>query len=291
MPLTASERVTLIKEIANRIEDENWPVIDMTLSEFGLPTENTWNGGANAYVMKMVQGASESVLIELAKHLGFELKSRPGLPEPAVPTQNRLLRVFISHLATEKIYASSLQKALLGCAIDSFVAHTDIEPAAEWQNVIESELRTCDALVALLHPDFHKSAWTDQEMGFVMGRDTPVFTVRLGQTPYGFVGRFQAFQGIDKRPELIANELFHAYRKHSKTKSQMRESLLRKFEKSRSYASATENVGFLEEMDRWEDEYYSRILSALKNNDQISNAFGVKDRVLALAKKWDPLPF
>jgi TIR domain len=204
-----------------------------------------------------------------------------GVPEPTISYQNRLLRIFISHLATEKTYAASLQKALLRDAIESFVAHSDIEPAAEWQNVIEAELRSCDALVALLHPDFHNSAWTDQEMGFVMGRDAPVFTVRLGQTPYGFVGRFQAFQGIDKQPDQVASELFQAYRKHPKTKMLMRESLLRRFEKSRSYAWATESVGHLEEIDTWQDEYRERILDALKTNGQISGAYGVKDRVLA----------
>jgi len=289
MPLTSSERVTLIKEIADRMKGENWAVVDLTLSEFGLPTQDQWNGNTGSYVMKMVQGASESILVELARHLGLELPGQRNLPPPPAP--RHLLRVFISHLATEKLYASALQKALLAYSIESFVAHSDIEPTAEWQNVIETELKTCDALIALLHPDFHKSSWTDQEIGFVMARDAPTFAIRLGQAPYGFIGRFQAFQGAGKKPELVASELFDTYCKHPKTKLQMRETLLRRFENSASFAAATKNIKFLEEFDSWEDGYYSRILTALKENDQISGAWGVKERVEALAKKWEPFPF
>lgn len=290
MSLTTSERVTLIKEISDRMKNDDWSVVDMTLTQFNLPTENTWSGSTGAYVITMIQRAPDSVLIELAKLVGFELA---GLPQAAAPAQYRPLRVFISHLAAQKIYASALQKALLAYGIDSFVAHEDIDPTEEWQKVIESELRTCDALVALLHPNFHKSSWTDQEIGFVMGRDAPAFAVRLGEDPYGFIGRFQAFQGMNKPQELLASELFDAYRKHPKTKLQIREFLFQRFESSGSFAQAKANLKYLEELDAWEADYHTRILKALKNNDQISGAWGVKDRVQALARKWDPdpLPF
>jgi hypothetical protein len=109
-----------------------------------------------------------------------------------------MLRLFVTHLATYRAFAGELQEALLPLGISCFVAHNDIEPTLEWQAQIETALATCDALVALLHAKFHESKWTDQEIGFAMGRGVPACTVRLGETPYGFIGRFQAFNGNGK---------------------------------------------------------------------------------------------
>ena len=88
----------------------------------------------------------------------------------------------------------------------------------------------------------------------------------------------------------MALELFNAYRKNDRTKTPMKELLSRLFERSKSYAAATTNIKYLEELDDWEPTYQGRILAALKENDQISGANGVKARVEALGSKWDPFP-
>ena len=119
--------------------------------------------------------------------------------------------------AAHRLFAAALQDALLNFGISAFVAHNDIEPARDWQTHIETALSTCDALVALLHPKFHQSNWTDQEIGFAMGRGVPVFSVRFGQDPYGFIGRFQAFAGDDGPEPELARQLFTVYQKHKQT--------------------------------------------------------------------------
>jgi nucleoside 2-deoxyribosyltransferase len=69
----------------------------------------------------------------------------------------------------------------LSLPLDDLTGLTNIEPTKEWQNEIEAALSTCDALVALLHPGFHVSMWTDQEIGYAMGRGIPVYSVGFGQ--------------------------------------------------------------------------------------------------------------
>ena len=170
--------------------------------------------------------------------------------------------------------------------ISSFVAHTDIEPTKEWQTQIETALATSDALVALLHPDFHASNWTDQEIGFAMGRGIPVFSVRFGQDPYGFIGRFQAFQGNDKKAGELALELFNTYRKHKQTQHRMAEILVGLLEKSVSYADTKIRLVYLEELEVWDPSFSTRIASALDNNGQISGSWTVPERIDALIKKW-----
>ena len=198
MGLTTSEKINLIREITNRLADESWPIIDLTLKSFELPISDTWQGDKLAYLLQMISQASDTVLAALGNHVGLTLgNSQHHGVEPAFWKKSRL-KMFISHLATHKIQASEIQIALNNRGISSFVAHSDIEPTQEWQTQIEVALSTCDVLIALLQPDFHASLWTDQEIGFAMGRALPVFTVRLGQDPYGFMGRFQAFNGHGK---------------------------------------------------------------------------------------------
>ena len=197
-----------------------------------------------------------------------------------------MFRLFISHLSSEKVFAAELLEAFLRFGISSFVAHNDIEPTLEWQAQIETALSTADSLVALLHPKFHLSNWTDQEIGFAMGRGLPVFAVRFGQDPYGFIGRFQAFAGHGKTALALSREQFDSYRKNKQSQHRMAEVLVNLFEDSGSFADAKARVGYLEELDVWESGFIPRIEAAAEANSQISGSWGVPERVAALGKKW-----
>jgi TIR domain len=274
-----------MREIAQRLMDEDWSLIDLTLRQFGLPILQQWNGGTKDYILRMIEDGKEDVLVELARHLGFQLQSTESSPEPTFWKEGTF-RLFISHLAKHRRFAAELQASLVRFGIWGFVAHSDIEPTQEWQIAIETALATCDALVALLHSDFHQSSWTDQEIGFAMGRGLPVSSVRLGQDPYGFIGRFQAFDGKSKSADALASELFDAYRKNKQTQGKMADILVRLFIESRSFATVRDRIGYLEELEVWEASFSERVLAAAKSNDQIFGSWGVTDRVNALINRW-----
>jgi len=286
MALTASQRVLYLKEIGRRLGAEEWPLIDVTLSQFELPTKNEWGQDRVTYVMEMTKRAADTVLTELAQHVGYlvEEAPRPGIDPPF--WRPRMFRLFVSHLASERKLAGQIQEAFLPYGVSAFVAHNDIEPTLEWQSQIEAALSTADSLVALLHPKFHESKWTDQEIGFAMGRGLPVFAVRFGQDPYGFIGRFQAFTAGKKTPAELANKLFDGYRKNKQTQNRMAEVLVTLFEESTSFAVAKERMGYLEDLEVWDASFVPRIKAAVKSNSQISDSWGVTDRVKKLAKKW-----
>ena len=183
MPLTPSERITLIKEIAQRLSNEDWPLVDVTLKQFSLPWTDEWIGGKDVYVIQMIQEGQDEALLDLGRHVGLQLHPTGRGIEPPF-CRPGMLKVFLTHLAAHRKCAADLQEALWGYGISAFVAHNDIVPTQEWQAEIETALPTCDALVALLHPEFHESNWTDQEIGFAMGRGVPVFSVRCGEDPY-----------------------------------------------------------------------------------------------------------
>ncbi len=275
-----------MKEIAQRLGNESWTLIDLTLKQFRLPVTNAYSGETGGYILEMIEQASDEALLELAQHLGFTLESPvSSYIEPAF-WRKGMFRLFISHLAIHKKWAGELQEALLEFGISAFVAHSDIEPTTEWQDQIETALLTCDALVALLHDKFHESKWTDQEIGFAMGRGVPVFSVHFGEAPYGFIGRFQAFNGTKSDPPTLAHQIFKAYHKNKQTKKLMSEVLVRLFEESGSFLEAKARIGYLEELEVWESSFANRILMAEESNGQINGSWGVPRRVENLAKKW-----
>ena len=218
MSLSPSQRVHVISEIARRLGNEEWSLIDLTLRQFRLEWTDDWHGNDRAsYVIAMIDRADDSDLIALSRHLGYELTSSRLQVEPSF-WEAGFSRVFVSHLATFRRFAGEVQQALQHHGMSAFVAHNDIEPTAEWQNEIELALATCDAMLVLLHPGFHDSDWTDQEIGYAMGRGIMIVAVRLGTDPYGFIGRFQALDGQNKSAEVLARELFHILRRHRMTR-------------------------------------------------------------------------
>src|SRR6266481_6622324 len=284
MALKPSERLTLIKEITKRLTGEEWPFIDATLKAFSLPTSDSWNGSVDSYVLQMIEDASDHTLMELAEHVGFQFDTKPTRVDPPF-WRKGMLRLFITHLSANRAFAGKLQEELQNYGISSFVAHSDIEPTLEWQNEIETALSTCEGFVAFLHPDFHKSNWTDQEIGFAMGRGVPVFAVRFGQDPYGFIGRFQAFNGNGKQPSELADEIFDAFRKNKQTRDRMADILITMFAESFNYAQSKTLMTYLEELPIWEPSYPARLRSAIEHNDQVRDSFGVSDRVEKLIAK------
>lgn len=282
MPLTPSDRIAIITDAARRLSTEEWSLIDLTLSQFGLPQTDEWSGDKGSYVMQMLTGASGDSLIALAHHVGFEIDSPASGIDPPFWKAGHI-RVFLSHLAVHREYAGQLKDSLAGYGFSSFVAHSDIEPTAEWQNEIETALATCEVMLALLHKGFRHSAWADQEVGFAMGRGLPVFSIRFDEDPYGFIGRFQAFNGTGKSTDALAKEIFDVLRVHKQTQRRISEVLVSRFENSDSFQNAKENMGLLEELTVWNPSYSERIRKAVGSNSQIGNSWGVPERVEKLA--------
>ena len=298
MPLTRSDRVTIITSIADQLSTASWDIIDVTLEQFDLAPAINYDGGSKGYILKKIKAGDDADLIDLAKHLGLPLPvSAVEVGGAVIPSQgqaeqtadqSKTFRIFISHLSTHQSYAGQVQKAFESYGLSSFVAHKDVEATEEWREVIDLELRSCDALVALMHPDFHESDWTDQEIGYVMGRRKPAIAVNFGQAPYGFIGKFQALYGGDKSATQIVDALIPKLIAHPDTKVAMCRAIVRKFADSGSFAESTRLLGVLESLTYWDDQMAEHLKWARKNNSQVYNEFvnGVPNRTVTLYKKW-----
>ena len=147
-------------------------------------------------------------------------------------------RLFLSHVAAHKAAVSALRDELEYLGVAAFVAHEDIEPNREWRPEIELALKSMHALAALITSDFHASAWTDQEIGWALGRGVPVMSVRMGADPRGFAGHVQAVSGALERPQFLASSLVGALLRHPRTRHEMKHALVAAVRDAPSFKAA-----------------------------------------------------
>lgn len=276
---------------------------------------DNWNGGTYQYALRLSvppreyaaypdQASLDQLEEDLLQKIGRFTRTYPNefleavvllpdldlddSPAPlAQPSfwQEGFMRLFISHVATIKDDASSLSRQLSALGISGFVAHEDIEPTKEWEDEIRLGLSTCDALLALLTPEFHESKWTDQEVGVAVGRGILVIPIRLGFDPYGFIGRYQGVQGQGLGAEQLAESIFEIALKHPATRRQIAHGQVKVFEGSDSFAEARTNAARLQRIVAWDEELAGRVRRAVEENDQISNAWGVLQQVDRLLRR------
>jgi hypothetical protein len=198
------------------------------------------------------------------------------------------LRLFLSHVSDHKVAVSKLKWELRKLGVSSFVAHEDIEPNREWQKDIELALRSMNALVALLTPGFHESKWTDQEVGIAIGKGMLVIPVRLGLDPYGFIGKVQGLPGKLDEPESLAFSIVDMLLKHKSTADNMQEALIVALEKSPSFDASKAVAKKLAGLKYISTEQLRRMEAAVKDNAQVSQSFGVPERIQKVIQHFKP---
>ncbi len=225
----------------------------------------------------------ESVTITplTSKSAGVDPKAKPANAETKHLWIEGFFRLFLSHVSEHKVAVAELKRELKAWGVSAFIAHEDIAPSLEWQNEIELGLRSMHALAALLTPDFHQSNWTDQEVGFALGRGSLVVPVRLGLNPYGFIGKVQGLTGSLEQPLRIARLLFNILLSHPATHRHMRSGLAYAFAKSGSYSRAIDLSKIIADVTDFSDDEKAVIQRACKDNDQVYGATGVVGRVCA----------
>ena len=226
-----------------------------------------------------LRSADERALIASARQLEVELPAGieghvpQALGSEGVDTsmwEGPRLRLFICHLADHKQYAAEIKEYLQGWGISSFVAHTDIVPDDEWIDTIEDALRSCHALVAMLHEGFRSSPWTAQEIGWAYGRGVPVLAVMLGENPFGFFGRKQG--GGPRQGESTADHIIRRLRNHTATASRMEDSTVHAFVEADSFDEARNRCRHLLEAKELTPQMVADLEQAIVENGQLRGA-------------------
>lgn len=194
------------------------------------------------------------------------------------------IRLFFSHTSGHKELVGAIAGVLENWPFACFVAHEEIEPSLAWQEVIESALATCHALVAFVTEDFRSSAWCDQEVGWALGRGLVVIPVRLTRDPHGFTGAIQAVRGsLAEAPELIAERVaaalstavFRGTRPGSAMLiDDLADAVINQFCSSGSFDLTRKRFEFLRRIPRplWTPERRIKVDAACTDNAQIREA-------------------
>lgn len=110
------------------------------------------------------------------------------------PKSLSLNKAFISYSNLDKEIAGRIKAVLRNYAIESFMAHDDIEVSQVWMSRILSEVQDCGIFICLLSKNFLSSHFCLQETG-IASSITGLCVVPLsidGTTPPGFLNKFQS---------------------------------------------------------------------------------------------------
>ena len=186
------------------------------------------------------------------------------------------LRLFISHLSSDKRLATDLAKDLKHYNIVPFVAHEDIVPTAEWQMEIESFINSAHCMLAMLTSGYSSSVWCNQEVGFCFGKGIPIVSLRLGEDPKGFIGKWQGYTPKSPfDPSWEAHKIVELIQKKAATNADIRSWVVNCFPLSTSFDSTNRLCLALDGIALTNDEI-ATIKNAFENNDQVSGAFEIE---------------
>jgi hypothetical protein len=200
------------------------------------------------------------------------------------------IRIFVSHTSSHRQEVGELADELNKFAFSCFVAHDEIEPSREWQDVIELALRTCDVLLAYVTPDFNGSRWTEQEVGWALGRELVVVPLKVGADPYGFFGAYQAlpiragesaWTSATAISRSISFAIFGIQRSGAhRLLPRMTETAVDAFCSSRSYEATRRHFEILRHIPRtsWTSQHVESVKMSLITNTQIRDCMVQLDR-------------
>jgi hypothetical protein len=194
------------------------------------------------------------------------------------------IRLFFSHTSQHKELVGAVANVLEKWPIACFVAHDEIEPSLAWQEVIESALGTCHALVAFITEDFRGSAWCDQETGWALGRGLIIIPIRLEADPHGFTGVIQGIPAtLADSPAVIAERIatalataaFRTTRPGARLLiDPLADAIIDQFCRSPSFDLARRRFEFLRQIPKalWTPERRLKAATACEENNQLREA-------------------
>lgn len=192
-------------------------------------------------------------------------------------------RLFLSHVAKHKLAVSELKEELAHVGVAAFVAHEDIEPSREWRKEIELALKSMNALAALVTTDFHASSWTDQEVGWALGRGVLVMPVRVGADPLGFAGHIQGVSGALDQPKALAASVVGTLLLNPQTHYEMRRALVLAFRDAQSYVAAQALRKIIVTVSDFTDDEKVLLRKTCIDNGNLRNAHNVPEAIYRTA--------
>lgn len=267
------------------------------LSEIQLQDQSNYCGK----IQEDLNLASSSIKNEFIANVHFEQKDE-NYPEyqNSIPIKNYAqpdpesvsfwkpnhIRLFISHRDRYKKEAQNLANILEKYGISAFVAHDTIEPMTTWQEEIMKGLQTMEIMLAFITDDFAESSWTNQEIGFALGRNIPIISLKLeNENPSGFIQIKQALKGNLTNLATSVPEIYNLIIE-SIGRERCKSALISEFLTSRSYAQALDLCNLMNKtINSLSNDEAEQIIHGFSNNSQLYGSVYLKDPLCNFLKR------
>src|SRR5260370_3650268 len=198
------------------------------------------------------------------------------------------LLAFISYSHKDRRLAGVIKSGMEALGFNIFLAHEDLTPSAEWQATILRKLKACHILLPLITKQFHGSAWTDQEVGAAVILKKCIVPLKVGNDPYGFMGKFQD-QKITLRNEVAIEKycwrIVRSLCEHRRLAEDIKDALVERFVDSRSYSESARVAEDLLNVNDFTAGQLDKIVTEATENSQIYNGFVARRFFDVLAPK------
>lgn len=275
MTLSRGERfrlkTTMSDEMSDRHFEWTWKRKNLLLGEFDIgPLED--HDDAPTFE-DLLGGLSDADLMEMYSMVtGVEMSEvRDAVDSSADPSNWKpgYVRLFISHSARHKRFLGEVAEELAVTGIHGFVAHDTMAYSKPWQAQIEQALKSMQALVAVVHPEFNESPWCHQEAGWALGRRVPTYVIRMGTDPVGFIGREQWPSGDNMPAKQVAQVISTWASSVPELGEIMTDGLFTALENANNYMDAGATAARIAALNGLTDEQWGRLNEIWWKNDQL----------------------
>jgi len=276
--LDEDQREALIRMVCDALCSRTWRDIRAFLERFNLKGDQ-YALGRFAYARSSVQAADDQVILAMCD--GLQMDTARWTNEALNPWRPARFRLFCTHANEDHEFVSEVAGGLEAFAIYGFVAHKDIKPQAEWEDVIEYALGTADAMLAFVDDKFAASSYCNQEVGWGLGRGVVCASIMMGLSPVGFTKRFQGIPHSTD-PLAQAKQIFGVLAEHRKTSALMADNLVAKLEECTTWEQASALASYLPKCKRWSPSTLIHLADAVRRGQKVSQAWGIPDAVEAV---------
>lgn len=190
------------------------------------------------------------------------------------------LRLFISHRDSHKAQARRIGDALNAYGISAFIAHDTIQPMSIWQKEIEKGLETMEVMLAFITDGFHESIWTNQEIGYALGKGIPIIPVKYGrEDPNGFIGEKQAIRGDLKEAQETAIAVYRILVEKLGQRERIQQTLISAFLAAPNYDEARDRFDRMQEaVETLSAREIEQITNGFAENNQLNSSIYLTNR-------------
>ena len=285
--MNPSQRATIARAILASLDSlDSANDTEIIFRVFGLrnPERGQYGEREEPYILA---DASDGVLTGIADHLGISVASNNlGVAFPECWADSAF-RVFISHLSVKKNIAKTISTELATYGFDCFVAHEDIEPTAEWIIEIQSALRTCEVMIAIMSDGFRESDWCDQEIGAAVGRMLPIVSLFYDKGPHGFAGQIQGLPVKHKKTHEVVPKIVERILRHPSTSVAATRALITALRHSSSWVQSNKIAAMLPSLIWLDSSAAGVVREAMGSNGEVSGAFDAAEQVPILLSRFE----